>query len=155
MEILTEHAIRAAQQEWGDAIVRLGQIHRNGGPIREEAIACINHLYSTQDGRILFKPTMAAEAPFRSTVEDALSYFIGGDPDFPEDAGFARQSWIAVRFENHAMTFLADAVLAMGHYFFMNQDNVETKTEYSFVYVCDSSGHLRIKLHHSSFPFSP
>jgi hypothetical protein len=155
MKSLTEDAVQSAQREWGDAIVRLGQIHKHDGPIREEAIASIEQLYAIQDGGILFKPTLAAKIPFRTTLEGALSYFIGGNPDFPEDGGFVRQPWIAVRFDNQATTLLPNTAMAMGQYFFMDEDNIETKVEYSFVYVADPSGRLRIKLHHSSIPYSP
>ena len=40
----------------------------------------------------------------------------------------------------------------MGNYFFMTPDRDEVKVEFSFGYIVDSSGNLRINLHHSSIP---
>ena len=46
---------------------------------------------------VLFKPTKAKEVPFRYTLEDALSYFIGGK--YPEDSGFALEPWKEINFD--------------------------------------------------------
>ena len=52
---------------------------------------------------MFFKPTLAYGAnAFRSTKKGALSYFIGGDPDFAEDTGFALKRWVKVRYDNNA-----------------------------------------------------
>merc|ERR1712032_90503 len=40
----------------------------------------------------------------------------------------------------------------MGNYFFTNPEGAEVKVEYSFGYVLDAEGKLRINLHHSSMP---
>jgi len=45
--------------------------------------------------------------------------------------------------------------MAMGNYFFTKNDGSVTKVEYTFGYVRDNNGKLRINLHHSSLPFSP
>ena len=42
----------------------------------------------------------------------------------------------------------------MGNYFFTTSDGEEVKVEFSFGYIVDSSGELRIQLHHSSMPAS-
>ena len=43
----------------------------------------------------------------------------------------------------------------MGHYIFTNKDGDETKAEYTFGYIKDDKGNLRIVLQHSSLPYSP
>ena len=73
---------------------------------------------------VLFKPTKAAEYPFRPTATGALSYFVGGDNvegGYLEDKGFAHnvgQGWSEVRFENVQIDLIDDMALAMGHYIF-------------------------------------
>jgi hypothetical protein len=42
----------------------------------------------------------------------------------------------------------------MGNYFFTELDGTEIKVEYTFGYIKDSDGRLKINLHHSSIPFS-
>eukprot|EP00435_Cladocopium_sp_Y103_P054176 s177_g17.t1 len=55
----------------------------------------------------IFKPTKAAEAQFRPTASDAMSYFVGHkavEKGHLEDAGFAingGKGWSNVVFENH------------------------------------------------------
>ena len=39
--------------------------------------------------RVLFEPTKAQVAPFRTTFNGAVSYIVAGDADFAEDHGFA------------------------------------------------------------------
>jgi hypothetical protein len=42
----------------------------------------------------------------------------------------------------------------MGNYFFTDQGGLETKVEYTFGYIHDEEGGLKIRLHHSSIPAS-
>ena len=100
----------------------------------------------------MFKPTLAAIDQFRPTFESALSYFVASNNACPEDAGFAIKGWTNVRFENHKVTTEGNRAFAMGNYFFTTPEGDEVKVEYTFGYIVDSSGNLRINLHHSSMP---
>lgn len=113
----------------------------------------VNELYGYEKGPVLFKPTKASREQFRLTTESAVSYFIGQNPDFPEDKGFALEPWQNVRFENAGFIFEEKQALAMGNYFFTNYQGVETKVEFSFGYYRSKNGSLKINLHHSSLPF--
>jgi len=150
---LTEQDIINAQQQWGDALVDIGAVYENGGDYRKMASAYIDRLYGYATGPVLFKPTLAADKQFRTTRKGALSYFVAGDPDFPEDVGFALQPWQRVRFENVAISIHGEYGVAMGNYFFTSSDGEEIKVEYSFGYFCDPQGDLKINLHHSSMPY--
>jgi hypothetical protein len=44
--------------------------------------------------------------------------------------------------------------MVMGNYFFTSPEGDEVKVEFSFAYILDSEGVLRIQLHHSSMPAS-
>ncbi len=72
-----------------------------------------------------------------------------------EDKGFALAPYIKVRFENEGINIDCDSALAMGNYYFTKTDGQEIKVEYSFGYVEDKDGHLKINLHHSSLPYTP
>ena len=102
----------------------------------------------------MFKPTFAIEKQFRPTFEGALSYFVAGNGACPEDKGFAIKGWKKVRFENENVIINGVTAMAMGNYFFTNSIEEEVKVEYSFGYIVDSEGKLRINLHHSSMPAS-
>jgi hypothetical protein len=127
-------AVDAAQLMWSQAV------------LSKDADALLS-MYSFP---VLFKPTLAAKV--RTTPEGALSYFIGGDPDFPEDTGFLFNNWQKLRWERKALQLPPGPngrILDMGHYWFTAPDGSETKVDYTFGYVPTPEG-LKIDLHHSS-----
>ena len=60
--------------------------------------------------------------------------------------------WVSVEFENDSLNVYDDIGIAMGNYFFTDPDDNEVKVEYTFGYILDENGALRINLHHSSMP---
>jgi hypothetical protein len=137
--ILKEEVI-TAQEKWGQGIVLIGKDEL-------EASTFVSMMY---DKDALFKPTMAKQIPFRLVLKEAISYFTGGS--VKEDNGFAKKPWTAVRFDNAKINLYSDHAMAMGHYYFSDLNNEETKVEYSFVYLKDEQGNIKISLHHSSLP---
>jgi hypothetical protein len=107
------------------------------------------------DDSLLFCPTKVALLQFRQNLDAAVSYFVGRNDNFPEDRGFALEPWVSVRFENTGIFRHPDMSLAMGNYFFKRDDGVEIKVEYSFAYIRDEDGELKIQLHHSALPYVP
>lgn len=150
---ISEADVLAAQQVWGEGIVAIASAHTAGGDYPARAEGLINALYAYGLTDVMFKPTLAAQDPFRETFDEALSYFIGTEGT--EDKGFAISGWTNVRWENNAVYTDSDSAMAMGHYFFARPDGSETKVEYTFGYVLDGAGELKINLHHSSLPYSP
>ena len=150
--MLAVEDVEKAQQAWGDGIVEIAAAHSSGMEYVETARNHIQSLYAYDIGPVLFKPTMAVKEQFRSTFEGALSYFVAGNGECPEDSGFALNGWTNVRFENENIVINGETAMVMGNYFFTSPDGVEVKVEFSFVYILDSLGSLRIQLHHSSMP---
>jgi hypothetical protein len=151
---MTRDQVRDAQQTWGDGIVRIAAAHTAGEDYEAVARVHINTLYAYDLGSVLFKPTLAAEIQFRSTFAGALSYFVATNNACPEDKGFAIKGWTAVRFENVDIITYGATATAMGNYFFTDPDGAEVKVEYSFGYVLDDHGNVRINLHHSAMPYA-
>merc|ERR1719456_2023438 len=150
---MTKEMIEAAQQAWGDGIVNIAAAHPDGDYV-QTATDHINTLYGYGLSPVLFKPTLAAQEQFRGTFDKALSYFVASNNECPEDKGFAIKGWTAVRFENTEIILTAGSVgMAMGNYFFTTPDGDEAKVEYSFGYMLDADGNVRIILHHSSMPY--
>jgi len=151
---ITKDQVLTAQKSWGDGIVRISAIHAIGGDYEAAASALIKRMYGYGLGPVLFKPTLASEVQFRSTFEDALSYFVAEESKlYPEDTGFAIQGWKAVRWENTGINLFGDTALAMGNYYFASPEGGEVKVEYTFGYILDAQGRVRINLHHSSVPY--
>jgi hypothetical protein len=59
-----------------------------------------------------------------------------------------------VKFVNEAVSLNENHAIAMGNYFFTNPNGQEIKVEYTFGYIQDKNGNLKINLHHSSLPYS-
>ena len=144
--------VEKAQKAWGDGIVAIAAAHSTGGDFVGIATNHVNTLYAYQMGPVLFKPTLAAIDQFRPTFDTALSYFVASNGACPEDKGFAIKGWTNVRFENSDVIIDGNTALAMGNYFFTDPDGAEVKVEYTFGYIQDDDGNLRIQLHHSSMP---
>ena len=144
--------VESAQKAWGEGIVAIANAHKNDGDYVAIASNHINTLYAYQMGPVLFKPTLAAIDQFRPTFDTALSYFVASNNACPEDKGFAIKGWTNVRFENSEVIIDGGTALAMGNYYFTDPQGAEVKVEYTFGYIEDDQGNLRIQLHHSSMP---
>ena len=150
--MITESEIKDAQHSWGNAVVEVGAA-ADWNAAHARAVQLVERHYRL-DGSLLFCPTKAAEIQFRSHIEAAVSYFVGNNDAYPEDKGFALEPWTSVRFENTGIVIRGETGIAMGNYFFGTADGSEVKVEFSFVYVRDAKGQLKIQLHHSALPFS-
>ena len=154
MSDMTREQVLSAQQAWGDGIVRIAKAHTDGGDFVQAATDHIETLYAYGLSAVLFKPTLAAEIQFRSTFAGALSYFVASNNECPEDKGFAIKGWTAVRFENVDIITYGGTATAMGNYFFTTPEGDEVKVEYTFGYMFDDAGNVRINLHHSAMPYA-
>ncbi|GFD91823.1 hypothetical protein KUL156_04620 [Alteromonas sp. KUL156] len=155
-ECITEREVVSAQRKWGDGIVRIGAVFSNDGDYSSEAADFIQDMYGYDLSSVLFKPTLAATDQFRSSFDAALSYFVGGNDAYSEDKGFAIKPYTNVKFDNVGIiNNSCRMAVAMGNYFFTDTKGGETKVEYTFAYVKDSDGDLRIVAHQSSLPYNP
>jgi hypothetical protein len=146
---ITTQEVEAAQIAWGNGIVTIGKAEDP----RAAAIKHIDQFYAFDHGTVLFKPTLASVDQFRGTKKEALSYFIG--QDLKEDNGFALAPYTKVTWENEGIITDGDSAQAMGNYYFTKTNGDIVKVEYSFGYVKDEDGNLKINLHHSSLPYTP
>jgi hypothetical protein len=151
---ITIDEVKKAQKSWGDGIVEIGRVFLKGGDYKKAAKEHILDHYDYEDGLVLFKPTLASAIPFRPTVEGALSYFVGGNKEFPEDKGFAIKPWTNVRFDNHNIITYGMKAISMGHYYFTDQSGKETKVEYTLGFI-KRGDDIMITLQDSSLPYNP
>ncbi|KAJ8605444.1 hypothetical protein CTAYLR_003330 [Chrysophaeum taylorii] len=161
-EPITYDEVRAAVKSWCDGIIKIGKVFQEGGDYKAKAMEVIESNYAfshdTAPGnQLLFKPTKAAEHPFRSQFDEFVSYFVG-DGKYCEDAGFAIAPWSKIRYDMYGVYITGPTATVSGNYWFTNaNDASETKVEYTFqfVRVANPAGKLKIVLHHSSIPYSP
>lgn len=156
VSLITEQEVLEIQKSWGDGIVQIGKVYLGKGDYKTAAGEHIRKFYNYENGKVLFKPTLVSEKQFRNDFEGALSYFVAGDKNYPEDHGFAIKPWSAVRWENIGTTIKGEVALAMGNYYFTPAKGGDVvKVEYSFAYIKDKDGKLKIILHDSHIPYKP
>src|SRR5262245_25390159 len=159
-EPITEKDVNDAQTAWCEALMKIGQVYSDGGNYQAVASQLIDDLYDYEDGTVFFKPTLAFGAnSFRSTKEGALSYFVGGNPDFPEDTGFALKRWVKVRYDNNAaengIQIHGDIAITMGNFYLTNSAGEEITVEKTLVFRRCGDGKLRLCVHKSALPYDP
>ncbi|MBM4007916.1 MAG: hypothetical protein FJ292_10270 [Planctomycetes bacterium] len=157
---MTEQQVNAAQQAWCDGLVSVAQTHARGGDAKAVASKMIDDLYDYADGKVFFKPTLAyGPRTFRPTREGALAYFVGGNPAFPEDTGFALKGWTKARYDNNAaengIQIHGDIAITMGNVYITGPDGKEVMVDKTFVFRRCKDGNLRLCVHKSALPFNP
>jgi hypothetical protein len=157
---ISEEMVNSAQQAWCDGLVNLGKVDARGGDIRAAASDLVDALYDYAEGVVFFKPTMAfGKNTFRGTRDGAISYFVGGNPDFPEDAGFALKRWTKVWYDNNAsengIQIHGDVAITMGNVYLQNAAGDEVLVDKTFVFRLCRDGKLRLCVHKSALPYSP
>ena len=160
-ENVTEDEVHELQANWANAIVTCSRMYAEKGDFVGAAEAAAGELYGYGHSQVLFKPTKAADFPFRPTALEAMSYFVGGsvvENGYDEDAGFAingGKGWSNVEFNNHAIDLNGPVAISMGYYVFTCATTGDlVRVEYTFGYKRNADGKARIFLHHSSVPYS-
>ena len=158
---ITEQEVNDAQQAWCDALVKIGKIHSEGGDAKTFAMEVLTNAYNYDEGKVFFKPTLAyGNNTFRNTKEGALAYFVGGDPNFPEDKGFALTPWVKARYDNagegnNGIQIYGDIAITMGNVWVTDKNGKEVMVDKTFVFKKGKDGKLKLIVHKSALPFSP
>ncbi|MBY0422831.1 MAG: hypothetical protein K2Q06_11050, partial [Parvularculaceae bacterium] len=96
---ISDAQLASARKAWGDALVGISKAYETGGigAATTAANAALDAAYGYGLGPVLFKPTLTtAPQTFRTTREGALAYFVGANPNYPSDTGFALKGWRSV-----------------------------------------------------------
>jgi len=159
--IITYDEVNAAQQAWCDALVKIGQLKEEGGDYKAYAGQVLSEAYNYDQGKVFFKPTLAyGEQTFRNDKKGALAYFVGGDPDYPNDYGFAIKPWVKARYDNagegnEGIQIYGSIAITMGNVWVTDKDGNETMVDKTWVFKKGKDGKLRIIVHKSALPYSP
>lgn len=156
-QAISEQEVLAAQNNWCKALLDIGSAYEKNGHAAAKSLAeqVIDGAYGYQMGAVLFKPTLTVNPQtFRTTREGALSYFVGGNSNFPQDTGFALKGWKKCEVDNAAVFIEGDSASTMGKVHFTNKDGKVTTVDKTWGYVKDKDGSLRIVVHHSSLEYT-
>ncbi|MEO0753081.1 MAG: hypothetical protein AAFY25_14895 [Pseudomonadota bacterium] len=143
-EPMTKAEVIAAQRAWAKHVTDQNV---------DELLALYD--FGSPDEPLLFKPTLADV--IRLDRQGARSYFVGGDPDYPNDHGFLNNNWKQVDFQSAVGPIIKAGGLGykdMGHYTFVNAEGDATRADYTFAYH-KLAGRVLISLHHSSLTWFP
>jgi len=160
-DIITYDEVNAAQQAWCDALVKIGQLKEEGKDYKAFAEQVLSEAYNYDNGKVFFKPTLAfGEQTFRNDKKGALAYFVGGDPDYPNDKGFALAPWVKARYDNagannEGIQIYGSVAITMGNVWVTGKDGKEVMVDKTWVFKKGKDGKLRIIVHKSALPFSP
>lgn len=159
--IITYDEVNAAQQAWCDALVKIGKIKEEGGDYKSFAEQVLTDAYNYDTGKVFFKPTLAfGDQTFRNDKKGALAYFVGGDPAYPNDKGFALKPWVKARYDNagkdnEGIQIYGSTAITMGNVWVTAKDGTEVMVDKTWVFKKGKDGKLKIIVHKSSLPFNP
>ncbi|MBT1451717.1 hypothetical protein KJ365_12570 [Glaciecola sp. XM2] len=154
---LSEQEVLDAQNGWCAALLDISKTNEDKGQAEAAKLAknIIDAAYGYQMGGVLFKPTLTVvPQTFRPTSEGALSYFVGGNDNFPNDKGFALMGWTNCEVDNNAVFIAGDSASTIGKVHFTAADGSVTSVDKTWGFVKDDAGAVRIVLHHSSLEYT-
>ena len=146
--------VTATQQKWGNLVIEIGNAYKKNQSLENLTSDLLHNIYAFNHCEVLFKPTLAKKNQFRTTKDEFLSYFLGQNKVCDEDSGFAIKGWKSIEFENYKITEQNNQLLAMGNYYFKDNEDKILKVEYTFGFIKVNSEELKINLHHSSLPYN-
>ncbi|PPC89450.1 MAG: hypothetical protein CTY35_15220 [Methylotenera sp.] len=159
--MITYDEVNAAQQAWCDALVKIGKLKEEGGNYKAYAEQVLSEAYNYDYGKVFFKPTLAfGDQTFRNDKKGALAYFVGGDPDYPNDKGFALTPWVKARYDNtgahnEGIQIYGSVAITMGNVWVTDKTGKEVMVDKTWVFKKGKDGKLRIIVHKSALPYSP
>ena len=154
---ITEQQVLNAQQGWCNGLLAISKANTTGGFAAAETTASriIDQAYGYQYGAVAFKPTLTQNPQtFRGTKSGALAYFVGGNPSYPNDKGFAIKPWQKCAIRNQVIQLHGDLAITMGNVDLIDSSGKLTTVDKTWAFVREPDGEVRIVLHHSSLPFT-
>ena len=83
-----------------------------------------------------------------------MAYFVGHDPAFPADTGFALKGWRKCTIDNEVVQLRGAMAITMGKVSFTDSKGQTTTVDKTWAFEREPDGTIKIVLHHSSLPFS-
>ena len=153
---ISQAQVTQAQQAWCNALLAISRAYRSGGlpAARTTAEKVLDDAYAYQYGPVAFKPTLTSGAQtFRPTKEGALAYFVGNNPRFPKDSGFAINPWEKCTIRTQVIQLHGDLAITMGNVDITDNKGNATTVDKTWAFLREPDGQIRIVLHHSSLPY--
>ena len=154
---ITEEQVLNSQKGWCNGLLAISKAYATGGFAAAETTATkiLDQAYGYQYGAVAFKPTLTQQPQtFRATKAGALAYFVGGNPSYPNDKGFAIKPWQKCAIRNQVIQLHGDLAITMGNVDLIDSSGKLTTVDKTWAFLREPDGEVRIVLHHSSLPFT-
>lgn len=154
---ITEQQVLNTQQGWCNGLLAISKAYGTGGFAAAKTMASkiLDQAYGYQYGAVAFKPTLTQQPQtFRGTKAGALAYFVGGNPSYPNDKGFAIKPWQKCLIRNQVIQLHGDLAITMGNVDLTDSSGKVTTVDKTWAFIREPDGEVRIVLHHSSLPFT-
>ena len=153
---ITDEMVINAQKAWAESLLKISKVYSEGGDYKKLASEEIDKGYNYANGIVLFKPTLTTgEQIFRLDKEGALSYFVGGNPKYKDDTGFALKGWVKYGIANKGIILNGSTAISMGQIILTDKKGNTTVVDKTWGFKMNELGELKIILHHSSLPYKP
>lgn len=153
---ITDEMVVNAQKAWAESLLKISKTHMDGGDYKKVASEELDKGYNYANGIVLFKPTLTTgEQTFRMDKEGALAYFIGGNPSYKNDTGFALKGWVKYGIANKGIILNGSTAISMGNIILTDKNGNEVVVDKTWGFKMNELGELKIILHHSSLPYKP
>ncbi len=153
---ITDEMVINAQKEWAESLLRISKAHLDSGDYKKVASDELDKGYNYANGIVLFKPTLTTgDQIFRMDREGALSYFVGGNPKYKDDTGFALKGWVKYGIANKGIILNGSTAISMGQIILTDNKGNEVVVDKTWGFKMNELGELKIILHHSSLPYKP
>lgn len=153
---ITDEMVTNAQKAWAESLLKISKTHIDGGDYKKVANEVLDAGYNYENGIVLFKPTLTTgEQTFRMDKEGALAYFVGGNPKYKDDTGFALKGWVKYVVANKGIILNGSTAISMGNIYLTDKNGNEVVVDKTWGFKMNELGELKIILHHSSLPYKP
>lgn len=153
---ITEEMVVKAQQAWAESLLKISKTYLDKGDYKKVANEALDKGYNYENGIVLFKPTLTTgEQTFRMDKEGALAYFIGGNPKYKDDSGFALKGWVKYGIANKGIILNGSTAISMGNIILTDTKGNVVVVDKTWGFKMNEFGDLKIILHHSSLPYKP
>lgn len=155
---ISKEEVANAIENWAKGLFEIGAEFQANGYAKARVVAekfIIDTYNYQQDEGTAFKPTVADQSDsWRNTFDEALSYFVGGDPEYTTDKGFALAGWNFMEKKAEAEIPSCDTYTWCGKVTLKDNNGNTAVVDKTWVFRKDGNGKVRITLHHSSLPYT-
>jgi hypothetical protein len=153
---ITEEMVVNTQKAWAQSLLQISKTYLDKGDYKKVANEVLDKGYNYENGIVLFKPTLTTgDQIFRMDREGALAYFIGGNPKYPNDTGFALKGWVKYGIANKGIILNGSTAISMGQIILTDNKGNTVVVDKTWGFKMNELGDLKIILHHSSLPYVP